>query len=219
MATTIGFAEDVNAPHPHKTLEIATASACDDSIYVRSPRTPRRVMTGMSGKSTSSDYQNKDGIYNLRDVSRPLSRTTSRARLSLGLRRDGGDDSDEKDDDPGLQRSGDFRHKEVFHGRLLMWLAYQSVGAIYGDIGTSPLYVYSSTFKDAPSKEDLVGVLSIVIWSLTLMVTLKYVLVILRADNDGEGGTFSTYSLLSRYVSLYPLPLAPSYPPKDRLCR
>lgn len=45
------------------------------------------------------------------------------------------------------------------------------------------------------------GVLSIIIWTLFIMVTVKYVLVILRADNDGEGGTFSTYALLSRYAS------------------
>lgn len=83
---------------------------------------------------------------------------------------------------------------------MLLWLAYQSVGVIYGDIGTSPLYVYSSTFTSAPSRQDLVGVLSLILWSLTMMVTVKYVLIILRADNDGEGGTFSTYALLSRYV-------------------
>ena len=81
-------------------------------------------------------------------------------------------------------------------------LAYQSVGIIYGDVGTSPLYVYSSTFSSAPSYDDLLGVLSLIIWSLTLMVTVKYVLIILRADNEGEGGTFSTYSLLSRYVRM-----------------
>ena len=92
----------------------------------------------------------------------------------------------------------------------MLWLAYQSIGVIYGDIGTSPLYVFSSTFTSPPSHEDLVGVLSIILWSLTMMVTVKYVLIILRADNNGEGGTFSTYSLLSRYVSLrfyYPLPM------------
>lgn len=83
---------------------------------------------------------------------------------------------------------------------MLFWLAYQSIGVIYGDIGTSPLYVYSSTFTESPSRQDLIGVLSIIIWTLFLMVTVKYVLVILHADNDGEGGTFSTYSLLSRYV-------------------
>ncbi len=83
---------------------------------------------------------------------------------------------------------------------MLLWLAYQSVGVIYGDIGTSPLYVYSSTFTSPPSHKDLIGVLSLIVWSLTMMVTVKYILIILRADNDGEGGTFSTYALLSRYV-------------------
>jgi KUP system potassium uptake protein len=82
-----------------------------------------------------------------------------------------------------------------------VWLAYQSIGVIYGDIGTSPLYVYSSTFTSEPSHDDLVGVLSVIIWTLMMMVTVKYVLVILHADNEGEGGTFSTYSLLSRFVS------------------
>ena len=85
---------------------------------------------------------------------------------------------------------------------MLLWLSYQSIGVIYGDIGTSPLYVYSSTFSSAPSYEDLIGVLSLIIWSVFMMVTVKYVLIITRADNNGEGGTFSTYSLLSRYVSI-----------------
>lgn len=86
---------------------------------------------------------------------------------------------------------------------MLFWLAYQSIGVIYGDIGTSPLYVYSSTFSEPPSRQDIIGVLSIVIWSLIMMVTVKYILIVLHADNDGEGGTFSTYSLLSRYVCVY----------------
>jgi KUP system potassium uptake protein len=73
---------------------------------------------------------------------------------------------------------------------------------IYGDIGTSPLYVFSSTFTEAPSRPDLLGALSLILWSITMMVTVKYILIILRADNNGEGGTFSTYSLLSRYVNV-----------------
>ncbi|KAJ6020141.1 potassium transporter [Penicillium canescens] len=83
---------------------------------------------------------------------------------------------------------------------MLLWLAYQSVGVIYGDIGTSPLFLFSSSFSSPPSRQDLIGALSIITWSLFMMVTVKYVLVILHADNDGEGGTFSTYSLLSRYA-------------------
>jgi len=193
---TIGFANNVRPPQaqtPEDKDILTSSTAVDDSIYAR---TPRRTMTG---KSTGSENNRTDGIYNMREITRPLSLSTSRARKSTLDWKTA--DLEAEDDDPGLQQSGDFRHKEVYHGKLLLWLAYQSVGAIYGDIGTSPLYVYSSTFSAAPSRQDLVGVLSIIIWSLTLMVTLKYVLVILRADNDGEGGTFSTYSLLSRYVS------------------
>lgn len=63
--------------------------------------------------------------------------------------------------------------------------------------------MFSSTFSSAPSYEDLVQVLSVVIWSLTLVVTVKYVLIVLRADNEGEGGTFSCYSLLTRYVCAF----------------
>jgi len=85
---------------------------------------------------------------------------------------------------------------------MLVWLAYQSTGVIYGDIGTSPLYVYSSTFTSQPSYEDLVGALSIIIWTLTLMVTIKYVFVVLSADDDGEGGTFALYSLLARFANI-----------------
>ena len=79
-------------------------------------------------------------------------------------------------------------------------LAYQSIGVIYGDIGTSPLYVYSSTFAEEPSYDDLLGALSLIIWTLTLIVSIKYVLIVLRADDNREGGTFAIYSLLSRYV-------------------
>ena len=82
-------------------------------------------------------------------------------------------------------------------------LVYQSTGVIYGDIGTSPLYVYSSTFISSPSYDDLLGVLSLIIWTLTIMVSVKYVLIVLLADDEGGGGTFALYSLLCRYVRLH----------------
>ncbi|KAL3423616.1 potassium transporter [Phlyctema vagabunda] len=94
------------------------------------------------------------------------------------------------------------KKKQTFTGWTLVWLAYQSTGVIYGDIGTSPLYVYSSTFTSQPSYEDLVGALSIIIWTLTLMVTIKYVFIVLSADDDGEGGTFALYSLLARFANI-----------------
>ncbi|KAH8672443.1 potassium transporter-domain-containing protein [Ilyonectria robusta] len=94
------------------------------------------------------------------------------------------------------------KHKQNYSGFLLLWVAFQSTGIIYGDIGTSPLYVYSSTFTSQPSWDDLVGALSIIIWSLTLIVTIKYTFIVLRADDDGQGGTFALYSLLARYTHI-----------------
>ncbi|KAH7034780.1 potassium transporter-domain-containing protein [Microdochium trichocladiopsis] len=99
-------------------------------------------------------------------------------------------------------RRDDGKKKQVFRGRAVLWLAYQSIGVIYGDIGTSPLYVYSSTFTHEPANDELVQVLSVIIWTLTVMVTIKYVLIVLNADNEGEGGTFSCYSLLARYANI-----------------
>ncbi|KAK7426939.1 hypothetical protein QQZ08_006531 [Neonectria magnoliae] len=93
-------------------------------------------------------------------------------------------------------------NKQTYKGILLLWLAWQSTGVVYGDIGTSPLYVYSSTFTTQPSWVDLVGALSIIIWSLTLIVTLKYCFIVLSADDDGQGGTFAVYSLLARYANI-----------------
>ncbi|RBR16921.1 uncharacterized protein FIESC28_06755 [Fusarium coffeatum] len=93
-------------------------------------------------------------------------------------------------------------NKQTYRGVVLLWLAWQSAGVVYGDIGTSPLYVFSSTFTEQPSWHDLVGALSIIIWSLTLIVTVKYCFIVLSADDDGQGGTFALYSLLSRYANI-----------------
>jgi KUP system potassium uptake protein len=91
---------------------------------------------------------------------------------------------------------------EVFSGWYLAWLAYQSTGVIYGDIDTSPLYVYSGTFNSAPSYGDLFGSASIIFWTLALMVSVKYICIVLSADHHGEGGTFALYSLLARYTNI-----------------
>ncbi|KAL1919211.1 uncharacterized protein VTP21DRAFT_1903 [Calcarisporiella thermophila] len=99
-------------------------------------------------------------------------------------------------------KSADPKVKQTFRGWTLLFLAYQSVGVIYGDIGTSPLYVYSSTFSSDPAREEILGALSMIIWTLTLIVTIKYVFFVLRADDIGEGGTFALYSLLSRYMNI-----------------
>lgn len=74
-----------------------------------------------------------------------------------------------------------------------------ALGIIYGDIGTSPLYVLKSIIGDKViSKELIYGGLSCIFWTLTLQTTIKYVIITLRADNNGEGGIFSLYALIRR---------------------
>lgn len=74
-----------------------------------------------------------------------------------------------------------------------------ALGIIYGDIGTSPLYVMSAIIAGRPISEDLIfGSVSCIIWTLTLQTTIKYVILTLQADNKGEGGIFSLYALVRR---------------------
>ncbi|RFZ85875.1 potassium transporter Kup [Mucilaginibacter terrenus] len=74
-----------------------------------------------------------------------------------------------------------------------------SLGIIYGDIGTSPLYVFKAIVGSNKISETLVlGGISLIVWTLTLQTTLKYVVITLRADNKGEGGIFSLFSLVRR---------------------
>jgi len=74
-----------------------------------------------------------------------------------------------------------------------------ALGIIYGDIGTSPLYVLNATISGKViSRELVIGVLSLIIWTLTLQTTIKYVILTLQADNRGEGGIFSLYALVRR---------------------
>jgi KUP system potassium uptake protein len=74
-----------------------------------------------------------------------------------------------------------------------------ALGIIYGDIGTSPLYVFNAIVKNRTIDDLLIiGSLSCIIWTLTLQTTLKYVWLVLRADNRGEGGTFALYALVRR---------------------
>ena len=78
-----------------------------------------------------------------------------------------------------------------------------TIGIVYGDIGTSPMYVMKSIVADngglpGVSTEFIVGGLSLVIWSITLLTTVKYVLIAMKADNNGEGGIFSLYSLVRK---------------------
>ncbi|KAG1326407.1 Potassium transporter [Cocos nucifera] len=90
---------------------------------------------------------------------------------------------------------------------LVLRLAFQSLGVVFGDLGTSPLYVFCNTFPNgAKDPEDVIGALSLIIYSLTLIPLLKYVFVVLRANDNGQGGTFALYSLLCRHVKINTIP-------------
>ncbi|KAK3150082.1 hypothetical protein QOZ80_3AG0227710 [Eleusine coracana subsp. coracana] len=86
-------------------------------------------------------------------------------------------------------------------------LAFQCVGILYADLGTSPLYVYSNTFKGGIKHEDdVLGVLSIIIYSFVLFTMVKIVFIALYANDEGDGGTFALYSLISRYAKVCLIP-------------
>lgn len=74
-----------------------------------------------------------------------------------------------------------------------------TLGIIFGDIGTSPLYVLNAIVGDDPIvSRDIIGAISAIFWTLTLQTTVKYVIITLRADNNGEGGIFSLYTLIRK---------------------
>src|SRR5208282_4718968 len=89
----------------------------------------------------------------------------------------------------------------------LLGLAVGSIGVVYGDIGTSPLYALraavvaaSGPQHGALDRATVLGVVSLILWALFVIVTLKYVVILLRADNNGEGGTLTLMALASRAV-------------------
>ncbi len=106
--------------------------------------------------------------------------------------------------EPARTEDGGNGHPEKQAG---FWaLAVGSVGVVYGDIGTSPLYAFRESMRAAArsgagvSEADVLGILSLIFWSLIIVVTLKYVVFLARADNNGEGGTLALMALVQRAV-------------------
>jgi len=101
---------------------------------------------------------------------------------------------------PAGERSG----QDDAQSRTTFWaLTIGSIGVVYGDIGTSPLYAFREAAVAASaggtlSRQAVLGVLSLILWALIVVVTLKYVLILLRADNKGEGGTLALMALAQR---------------------
>jgi KUP system potassium uptake protein len=90
---------------------------------------------------------------------------------------------------------------------VVVRLAYQSLGVVYGDLGTSPLYVFNSTFASVTvdNSKDIIGALSLIIYTLTIIPLIKYIFIVLRANDNGEGALFFSffppYIFASRIVS------------------
>ncbi|XP_026434454.1 potassium transporter 7-like isoform X3 [Papaver somniferum] len=107
---------------------------------------------------------------------------------------------------PGAHRN-EYEMQDFTMGRKII-LAFQTLGVVYGDVGTSPLYTFSVMFNKSPikDKEDILGALSLVLYVLILIPLIKYVLVVLWANDDGEGGTFALYSLICRHAKVSLLP-------------
>jgi KUP system potassium uptake protein len=90
--------------------------------------------------------------------------------------------------------------KSLHHAGHPWFLALTALGIVYGDIGTSPLYAFQVALTGighpVPTRADVLGIVSLIFWALMLMVSLKYVIFVLRADNDGEGGILALLSLV-----------------------
>ena len=83
-----------------------------------------------------------------------------------------------------------------------------TLGIIFGDIGTSPLYTFQTLLQEGgtSSRDFVFGAISCVFWTLTLQTTFKYIFITLQADNHGEGGIFSLYALVRRYGKWLAIP-------------
>src|SRR4051812_47677780 len=102
---------------------------------------------------------------------------------------------------------GQHNHAEELrnaHGKKLAALALGAIGIVFGDIGTSPLYTMKETLGThgmTPQPLAVLGVLSLIFWSLLMVISLKYVTFVMRADNKGEGGIMALMALAQRSVS------------------
>src|SRR6187402_3179213 len=90
-------------------------------------------------------------------------------------------------------------HGDHVHNKRLITMALGALGVVYGDIGTSPLYSMRECFAGGmeTTHENILGILSLISWSLIIMVSLKYIAYVLRADNKGEGGILALMALSS----------------------
>ncbi|CAK7355858.1 unnamed protein product [Dovyalis caffra] len=90
---------------------------------------------------------------------------------------------------------------------FLLQLAFQSLGVVYGGLGMSPSYVFYNTFPNGiKDPEDVIEALTLIIYSVPLVPLLKYVFIVCRANDNGQGGTLALYSLLCRHARVKTIP-------------
>ncbi len=101
-----------------------------------------------------------------------------------------------------MQAASHAGHSAVSNPKAIAFLTIGAIGVVFGDIGTSPLYAFREAFgqaaADGATIEEILGVLSLALWSLILVVTIKYITFLMRADNDGEGGVLALMALAGR---------------------
>lgn len=106
----------------------------------------------------------------------------------------------------GSRRRRRVQRRAPLRGADTPWLAsLGALGVVFGDIGTSPLYALHTAFSMrhnavAPTSENVYGIISMVLWTITIIVTVKYVLLVIRADNEGQGGILALVTLLHRHL-------------------
>ncbi|CAM6127442.1 unnamed protein product [Calypogeia fissa] len=95
-----------------------------------------------------------------------------------------------------------YRRADVMPWTVTLRLAFQTLGVVYGDLGTSPLYVYDSIFSDPPEEKQILGALSLIFYTILLVPLIKYIFIVLEANDRGNGGTFALYSLVCRVAGI-----------------
>jgi KUP system potassium uptake protein len=134
---------------------------------------------------SNGDFEDRGGQGKMRNLDRTLDQP-------LGLE---------------AERVSSMRNQKVLPAAVILHLAFQSLGIVYGDLGASPLYVFRSTFPQGiTNKQDVIGALSLIIYTVTFIPLIKYMFIVLKANDNGEGGTFALYSLLCRHCNISSLP-------------
>ncbi|DBA78607.1 hypothetical protein WJX77_006388 [Trebouxia sp. C0004] len=101
-----------------------------------------------------------------------------------------------------LDRAVQKLQQEKKKGTFVLKLSYQAVGVIFGDLGTSPLYTFPNVFSSEPTSLDVLGAVSIIFWTITLITIVKYILIVMNFNDEGEGGIFAMYALMCKRLGI-----------------